>query len=282
MVQWPLRNAGLGLGVFLTGALAATAARVARKSAADPEKILFAILGGGLGLALVAFAQDNTRAAGKAFTYVYPYLILGVSLFPNYAGAFFQPRLAKLAVTGVVVWLGFQVGLGFYLPLSDRIVGFLGAPPKRENYDLSPIIEYLDDHPPRLLMVTVPRAGLWREANPPPWTQEDWTFALYSMFAFSQYPAYFQSGIILDNAIAAQNMWLQQMSGLPDYAVILKSVDYVGPEHLGTKVAETADLALYRITAGDLETFRREERRLFGERESESHCFVEVCVPPAP
>src|SRR5258708_26575357 len=131
-----------------------------------------------------------------------------------------------------------------------------------------------------MLLVNIQRTSAWTTAGPNNLNEAEWSFAYYDMYAFSRYPAYFQSGLIVDNKLQAQNMWLQTMNRPPDYAVILKSVDYIGPQHLGTEVAETPDLVLYRLSAQDLAPYKAAEQQLFHQRESETVCFNNVCVPP--
>lgn len=268
-----------GIAMFLTLALISTGTFVALRSAPKPERIVFSILAAGLILAVVAGAAGNYRASGKAFTYVYPYMTFGILLFPKYMKQLFQPLLQKFTLALLGVWLVAQSVMVLYLPATHVLDGVLVPPAKNENFDLGPIVGYLDTHPPRMLLVTIPRAQIWSDTNPA-WGQETWDFAYYSMLVFKKYPVYFQSGIIVDNSLQAQNMWLQSLTVSPDYAVILKSVDYIGSKRLGTKVAETAELILYKLDSVDLSLLKDQERILFRQRESESDCYRGLCVEP--
>jgi hypothetical protein len=104
-------------------------------------------------------------------------------------------------------------------------------------------------HPPALLLVNIPRTDRWE-------------FAYYSTFVLAKYPHYLESGFITDNSVKSANLWFKPLDRLPDYAVVLKASG-VEPSHAGIKVAETKDLALYRVVANDLETVRQE----FGRQE---------------
>jgi hypothetical protein len=280
-VRWGLQTLAGGLGLFLTVVAAFTAVQVARRPAPPAERIIYAVVAGGAAVVLAAYAQDNHRAVGKALTYVYPYLVLAPLIFVHYRALVFKPLAQRFALALLALWLVFQAALGLVLPHSDRVIVVQGGQPRAETYDLSPITGYLDAHRPERLLVTIPRAVVWSAEGAPPGGAEGWTFALYSMFAFAPYRPYYQSGLIVDNMVQAQNLWLQTLAGPPDYAVILKEVDYIGANRLGTRVAETPDLALYRITVADLVVFQEAERALYLEREGETACLMGVCSPPA-
>src|SRR5581483_2050125 len=121
--------------------------------------------------------------------------------------------------------------------------------PRNESYNVSAITDYLRRNPPQLLLVDIPRT-------------KSWEFAFYAMFVFSHFPSYFQSGLVIDNNTTFQNFWTGQLNTLPDYAVILKSHDYIGREQWGTLVAETQDLALYHLTVQDIGLLNEKEREL--------------------
>ncbi|MDH7487327.1 MAG: hypothetical protein QHJ81_13775 [Anaerolineae bacterium] len=249
IAQVPLRILGDALGIGLTAILIAVALiLVLRKSAPDGERIALAMLAGAFGLSLVLVVVDNARSAGKALTYVYPWLIFAVVLYPKYMRSHLTAPQQKLAVALLGLWLVAQCLVGAYLPYSQAQGSIFGRSERRkaESYDLSAIEMYLQQAQPELLLVHVPR-------------DKDWTFAYYCMFVFARYPAHFQSGIIIDNSTEFQNLWFEDLTAVPDYTVVLKSVDYIGPGNLGTKVAETADLALYRITTDDVTPFVQAE-----------------------
>ena len=263
IAQVPLRILSDALGIGLTAILIVVAlVLVLRRSAPDGERIALAILAGAFGLSLALVALDNARSAGKALTYVYPWLIFVVALYPRYMRSHLTAPQQKLAIALLSLWLVAQCLVGAYLPYSQAQGSIFGRAERRkaESYDLSAIEAYLQQAQPERLLVHVPR-------------DKDWMFAYYCMFAFARYPAHFQSGIVIDNSTAFQNLWFEDLTAVPDYAVVLKSADYIGPGNLGTKVAETADLALYRITTGDVTPFVEAEALWKGE---------EAAKPPFP
>jgi len=240
-----------GIGICLTGVLLAVAARMVRKSASVPKRIVFALLAGGFCLAVTFAILGNLRASGKAFTYVYPYLILGVVLYPGDEHGYSRLPLQRPVFVLLNIWLIAQCLLGLYLPYAGNLGGIFHRAQERkaENYDLSAIVKYLENHPPRLLLVNIPRT-------------RDWTFAYYSMFVFGRYPSYFQSGIIVDNSARFQNLWFGSLTEAPDYVVVRKSADYIRRQKLGRKVAQSDDLVLYRVTVKDVTPFVEQERVL--------------------
>jgi hypothetical protein len=250
-------------------------------SSSAAGRVIFSMFAAGLVIAAVLYLPlHNTRAAGKAFTYIYPYFVLALAVAPQALTARRLSRARSFATGLVGIWFASQVVFGAGLPYTHILTRIFSEPPLQQNYDLSPVLSYLDQHPPRLLLVAIPRAGIWPTTGPYAGSDTEWTFAYFSMYAFERYPAYFQSGIIVDNKLKAQNIWVQSLQQPPDYAVILKSVDYIGPQHLGTQVAETTDLALYQLTNQDLAPYRAAEQRLFQARESQSVCFNDACAPP--
>lgn len=252
-IRAPLNLLASGLGLLFTLALAAGAVMVGRKSVAPAERITFAVLAAGLLVALGELALDNSRSAGKALTYVYPFLTFGLLVTLGLLNFYLAPSgraLAKIVVGG---WLIATCLGGTYLVLR-RTPDFIGPTDKTEQFDVRPITAYLDRAAPGLLLVDIPR-------------DTTWMFAYYNEFAFGRYPAYFQSGLVIDNGVQYQNLWLQTLTRAPDYAVVAKSRDYIGAEHLGTLVAETRDLALYKIDSTDLQAFQDREAL---ERQQES------------
>jgi hypothetical protein len=246
------------LGLGLTAALAVTGLYSLRRTAPIAERVVLALTGSGLAVAAVMLAAHNPRSAGKAFTYIFPYLLLAALLIVHYMPPRLG-RLAPLATLGLGVWLAGQVVFGSALPYrgSQNFVNQSGRP---EQYGLGDITGYLDQHPPRQLLVAIPRG-------------DSWTFAYYSMFVFSRYPAYFQTGLVIDNNTTYRNLWFSSLTSVPDYAVIAKSADYIGPQQLGTLVAQTNDLALYHITTTTLAPFQAAEAN-FRQQEAARPLFA--------
>jgi hypothetical protein len=245
MVRVPLDLLAGAVGLLLTVILVLGAVRASRPVAAAPTRIVFAMLSAGLLLGGLLLAVNNGRAAGKSVTYIYPLLILGLLSASVGLDWLFKSGARKMVLGVVTAWLASQAAMGLFLPLRGR-ADFLGQPPKTQQYDLSAITRQLDTLHPALLLVDIPRGN-------------DWMFAYYSMFVFGRYPAQFQSGLIIDNNVQYQSLWLDSLRAVPDYAVVLKEADYIGPEQLGLKVAETRDLVLYRITSGNLMPFLEKE-----------------------
>jgi hypothetical protein len=203
------------------------------------------MLSAGLLLGGLMLAINNGRAAGKAVTYIYPFLTLGLLSASVSLNPLLKSGVQKMVLSAVTAWLAGQAAMGLFLPLRGR-ADFLEQPPKMQQYDVSAITRQLDNAHPALLLVDIPRG-------------DDWMFAYYSMFEFGRYRAYFQSGLIIDNNVLYQSLWLDSLPAMPDYAVVLKQVDYIGPRQLGLKVAETRDLVLYRITTVNLTPFLDKE-----------------------
>jgi hypothetical protein len=279
-VRFVLQSAGIALGLLATVAAGSAVAGAARRPAATAERVVLAVAAGGLALALAAFAADNHRAAGKAFTYSYPYLILSAVIGARHLGQVFQPLARRVVAAALAAWLGLATLSGIYLQYNDRVAAAQGAPAKASDFDLAPLTGYLDAHRPERLLVIIPRAKVWAAGAQNPSEAAGWAFAYYAMLAFGPYQPYYQSGLIVDNSAQAQNMWLQDLPAPPDYAVVLNEVDYLGLQGLGVPVARTADLTLYRLTAADLAALARQEQRLFAEREGATGCYLNVCLPP--
>jgi hypothetical protein len=251
-----------GIGIFLSASVVVMIGLSGRKMARLADRIIVSMVVAGLALSLWYLLHGNYRVAGKVFTYVYPFTMCCALLLSNYLDLFFQPLGRKLALIVYAAWLTTQVVAGVYLPTTEVMSVIVPGVGKNGNFDLSPITRYLDSHSPKLLLVMIPREDTYVVTS-----EEAWPFAYYAMFEFSKYPVYFQSGLIIDNALSTANRWFASLSTTPDYAVILKRVDYIGPENLGTKVAETQDLLLYRITVGSRTAFDYHEH-LFIQDES--------------
>jgi hypothetical protein len=245
MVRVPLDLMAAVIGLLFTVLLGLGAVRASRRQTEAPTRIVFAMLSAGLLLGGLLLAVNNGRAAGKAVTYVYPFLTLGLVSASVSLDQIFKAGVQNVALGVITIWLVGQSAMGLVLPLRGR-ADFLGQPPKTQQYDLSAITRQLDDAHPARLLVDIPRGN-------------DWMFAYYSMFVFGRYSPYFQSGLIIDNNVQYQSLWLDSLPALPDYAVVLKQVDYIGPQQLGFKVAETRDLILYRISTSSLTPFLDKE-----------------------
>lgn len=244
------------LGISMTGGLILTGIFVLRRAKSRLDRITYSMIIGGVFIALVYLLRGNLEVAGKAFTFVFAFVIFGIALTPFYLAPRVHPFLVKLGTIVVVVWLLTQFAIGIYLPFAPQLGGFFAwaRAAKPEQYDLASITTYLNQHPPRLLLVDVPKDMSYTGARDP----RVWTFAYYTMFIFCRYTTYFQSGLVTDNS-AAPNLWLEDMPAAPDYAIMLKRTDYVGAAGLGTVVAETPELRLYRITAVDPKLFTQRE-----------------------
>jgi hypothetical protein len=70
------------------------------------------------------------------------------------------------------------------------------------------------------------------------------------MLALKEFHPYFQSGYLYDNN--ARRLFHPKMArtGVPDYAVVARSDDYIGAGHIGAQIFETPAIVLYRITGG--------------------------------
>jgi len=250
---WPLpgawsaifRRVALLLGLAWFAALGALAAAVVLRRGSRAARAVLSVAAGGLALLLILWGLGNLRAADKAFTYVFPYLLLSAAGAAAQVPNFKRFNLQPIATGGLAALLLSQAAVGALLPFYAQVGGLfaVSAASKPESYDLSPIVTYLDQHPPRLLLVDVPRAKTWE-------------FALYNMFVFERFPAHFQSGLVIDNNTTYRSLWLNPLQTAPDYALMLRDVDYVGPGQLGTAVAQTSDLVLYRLTQPDLALYQ--------------------------
>ena len=244
-IRLPLDQIANAAGLVLTVALVLGALEATRKASYPGTRVVISLLMSGFLMSGLSMALGNLHAAGKGFTYVYPLLILGLALSISGLGTLFTANGQRIMLAVIYLWLATQAAMGLFLPLRGRS-DFLGQPAKVEQYDLSPITSQLDRAHPSLLLVDIPRAA-------------SWPFAYYCMFVFGRYPAHFQSGLIVDNRTATPNLWLDPLNQIPDYAVVLKAADTIGTSGLGSKVAETADLVLYRIVSGDLTLFQQNE-----------------------
>ena len=244
-VSWPLQQLAAGAGLLLSVTLAAGLLAGLRPQAHTSERRLFSLLAAAGLLAGVLLVTNNVRSAGKTFTYIYPMSILAVAAASRHLRVWLTGRAQRLAMGGLGAWMAAQAVIGIYLPLR-RSPDFLAGDPRPEQYDLSAITTRLDADPPGLVAVEVPRG-------------DTWMFAYYSMFIFSRYPVHFISGLIIDNGTRYQNLWLGALGSSPKYGVVLKAADQIGPRGLGTVLAETRELRLYRIDVAGLDAFLQAE-----------------------
>lgn len=197
------------------------------------KQILFSVLLAGLVMVAYSFLGDNLRASGKAFSYVYPYLVLAVAVAAG-SLATLAPRLERAAFAGVTLWFVVQLGLGILLPYTDVFTRVFDYAKRTEAYDLSPLLRVLEMNPPRTLLVAVPRTN-------------GWEFAYYTSLVLGRFPTHFMSGLVVDNSMRYQNFWNSAPTAAPDYAVVLKTESIMRSAALGAPLAETQDLALYRL-----------------------------------
>ena len=256
--RWPLDAAATGLGFVFMAMVGFTGLQALRPNSPPPARLVSSLLGAGLLLVAAMVVANNDRAAGKSFTYVAPDLVFALLLFVCRADVVLTTAGQRLAHGVLAGWLVAQALIGVYLPLR-RSPDFISQTPKAEHYDLTPITRALEQAQPRLLLVDIPRT-------------ETWMFAYYSMLTFGRYPAHFQSGLVIDNNPRYQSLWFSSLPTLPDYAVVLKQTNYIGPQQLGALVAETADLALYRLTAVDTTSFDAQEQ-LYRQNEKQKPLF---------
>jgi hypothetical protein len=246
---WPLsgifeqlaRRLALLAGLAWFAALGIAVSAVALKRASRAERLVLSAAAAGLVVLALMWSLGNYRAADKGFTYVYPYLLLAAGCAANHLGPVRRVSLRPIATASLAGLMLSQVVIGAWLPFYQQAGGLFAtsASSKPEEYDLRPILAYLDKHPPRLLLVNIPRA-------------RSWEFALYGMFVFDHYPAHFESGLVIDNNKTYRNLWFDSLQAAPDYAVVLREADYIAPGHLGTEVAHTRDLVLYQLNGANL------------------------------
>jgi hypothetical protein len=247
----PVRTVFDLLAMFLTLGLGVSLAAALRRAAPPAERILASLALGGLALTAIFALRNSDYSAGRSVSYYYQYLVLAGLIWLRHTPRWLPRWQHWLAVGLTAFALGLQVLLGQYLPWANMPATLFGRSEalKHEAYDLSPVLRRLAAARPRQLLVNIPR-------------ERNWTFPLYCMFVFSPYPAHFQSGLVIDNNLNYQNLWFSELASAPDYVVTAKGDDFVGAGALGELVAETPDLALYRITQPDLQAFQAHEAAL--------------------
>ena len=65
------------------------------------------------------------------------------------------------------------------------------------------------------------------------------------MFALAPYKPHYLSGLVIDNNVKYQNLWLRELGGTPDYIVVPRQSDYIAARNLGMPLSSTQDLVLY-------------------------------------
>lgn len=261
LVRLPLWIVTNAFALVLTGLVAAAAWFAFLRPRRVPEKIIFSILAACAVFMIWMFISGNLRATGRAFSYGLPFLVVGLASATTFSfGA--RAWAQRAAVAAVVGWGVLQMGLGIYLPFGNAWVGVFGPKPRPEMYDLTPITRYLDQHPPQMLLVSIPR-------------DKRWDFPYYTTFVFAKYPVYYQSGLLVDNNVTYKNVWLEPLGTAPDYAVISKDHDYIADKQWGEPVAETRDLRLYRVTVADPALWNAAEQEIRAA-EAEKPDFVQT------
>lgn len=222
-----------------------------RKAAKPPQVVLAAIVFTALSISAGMFLLGRTYLASRVIGYTFPYFILGALLPTAYLYQVRNTWLRHGILLALAAWLLVQLAIGVFIPFNAKPLGLFrqSVRHKQHQFDLAPIQAYLKENPPRLLLVNIPR-------------DEQWTFAYYTMFLFKEYPSYLQSGIVVDNSVLPQNLWFTNLEAAPDFAVMLRSADYLRDTAAATLVAETEDLVLYRVTDADPELFVEQDKRI--------------------
>lgn len=205
------------------------------------RRVLLSIATGGAVVFALFMIDGNAKAAGKAFTYTYPYFLL-VFLVAAYdvGSRLVQSPRKTMLMQFVSLWLVAAVLIGALLPYNSFAGGVFrrGRTAKTaHDFDLSPILRALDDQP-GILMIHVPR-------------DQDWVFPYYVMQVLRGHPAQYQSGLIIDNSVEYQNLWTHRLEVAPDYLLTAAAHDYMAGSGRGELLQETQDLRLYRVTHPD-------------------------------
>jgi hypothetical protein len=232
-----LQLVGLGLAfLWLYGLLSSL-----RDRSQSRQRALFFVGLAGVLTFLALWLVQNPKAAGKAYTSVFSFIFLGMAVGADRLAARLQVQRQRLLLAALAVWLTLVIGVGLLLPF-DPVAGgrFARARANRAGYalDLKPITAALDRANPGLVLVNVPQ-------------EDPFFFAFYVMLAMSQYPTYYQSGLIIDGGASFQNLWLAELDRVPDFVLTAKAADYLDGAGLGQVVAETENLRLYAISMAD-------------------------------
>ncbi len=257
VVNWGARGLFAAAGLLLTLLFLWGVLRAMRKPRREAQqgpdaisaftglRVLVALIASGFVVAVLMFVAGTLWASGRAVTYVYPFMVLALLAILRDAGAHWRPRLATAAVALTSVWLVIMILVGATLPINRLVQGdafSAGGMNKPENYDLSRIVTALRQLHPSLLVVDIQRT-------------DNWVFPYYTTYIFKEFPTYFLSGLIYDNSTNYRNLWLDALPSAPDYAVVRKNDDFIAARKLGELVAETEDLALYRIKTQNVSLF---------------------------
>ncbi|MBX7234833.1 MAG: hypothetical protein K1X65_10640 [Caldilineales bacterium] len=230
-----LQVAGLALAVFwLFGLLSCL-----RDRSQNRQRALFFVGLAGVLTFLALWLLQNPKAAGKAYTYVFACIVLGMVIGADRLANRLQAPRRRILLAFLAVWLALVIGVGLLLPF-DPVAGgrFARARANRVDYalDLNPITTALNRANPALVLVNVPR-------------DDPFFFAFYVMLALSEHPTYYQSGLIIDGDLSFQNLWLAELDRVPDFILVSKPADYLDGTGLGQVVAETENLRLYEMAA---------------------------------
>lgn len=234
-----LQVVGLALAIFwLFGLLSCL-----RDRSQNRQRALFFVGLAGVLTFLALWLVQNPKAAGKAYTYVFACIFLGMVIGADGLIDRLQAPRRRILLALLAVWLTLVIGVGLLLPF-DPVAGgrFARARANRADYalDLKPITTALDRANPALVLVNVPR-------------EDPFFFAFYVMLALSQHPTYYQSGLIIDGDLSFQNLWLAELDRVPDFVLVSKPADYLDGTGLGQVVAETDNLRLYAISMAAIE-----------------------------
>lgn len=234
-----LQVAGLALAIFwLFGLLSCL-----RDRRQNRQRAIFFVGLAGVLTFLALWLLQNPKAAGKAYTYVFACIFLGMVIGADRLIDRLQAPRRRILLASLAVWLTLVIGVGLLLPF-DPVAGgrFARSRANRADYalDLKPITTALDGANPALVLVNVPR-------------EDPFFFAFYVMLALSQHPTYYQSGLIIDGGASFQNLWLAELDRVPDFVLVSKPADYLDGTGLGQVVAETENLRLYAIEMAEIE-----------------------------
>lgn len=263
-LQLPLRFLCETWAVFLTLAAGMTAWLLLRRKSDPAQRVVLAFALAGVLTTVLLVVTDRSSAdtanyaAGKALTFIFPFPLLLALGYTRWMGEQLTPPQQR-GFTGLLgAFLAAQLLIGTYLPVkrSHPRPFSLAAETKLEEYDLTPILAHLRSNPPRKLAVWTPKEG-------------HWIFEHYLMYALSEFRPYFQSGLVIDNNPLTPNLWPESLREAPDYAVVARDSDYVRERGLGTPVAETRDLVLYRLSGAEPGLMNQIARDL--ERTEQSH-----------
>lgn len=216
-----------------------------RKSALRAERLLLSMTAAVLLLMVFFFARGLYSAVGRELSYGFSFLAFGLLIAANHALTSRRTWIARGVPALVAIWMAIEIVLGLGLPFTN--VNIIPRVDQPQVYDLSPLTQYLNQNPPRLLLVAVPKT-------------DDWQFAAYVMHVLQPYPTYYQSGVVVDNSNTTPAWWFGELQQPPDYALILRDEDYIGKQQWGSPVASTRDLILYKLSTDDVAALNASEK----------------------